>query len=118
MFEWQRDSSTLTDTPHYNEFLKFINLRAQASEHSIIESSKRTHSELKKGPQSKSFAAHAANVSQSMSEPCILCKTVSHPLYSCSKFKALPHDRESVNAGLDYWTSGLLDWTRSMLRTT
>ena len=96
MFEWQRDSSTLTDTPHYDEFLKFINLRAQASEHSVIESSKRTHSELKKGPQNKSFAAHTANISQSMSEPCVLCKTVSHPLYSCSKFKALPHDRKTA----------------------
>ena len=94
MFEWQRNTSGLTDTPHYDEILKFVNLRAQASEHSVIESSNKPYNELKKTPQYKPFPAHTANVSQSTSEPCVLCKTVSHPLFSCSKFKALPHDRK------------------------
>ena len=90
MFEWQRNSSELTDTPHYDELLKFINLRAQASEHCVIDSNRKPHNEMKKN---KPFPAHPANVTPPAPELCVVCKNVSHPLFSCGKFKALPHER-------------------------
>ena len=40
MFEWQRHSQTQADVPHYDDLLKFINLRAQASESSAGSTSK------------------------------------------------------------------------------
>ncbi len=39
MFEWQRHSQSSHDVPHYKELLEFINLRAQASEVSMPDSS-------------------------------------------------------------------------------
>jgi hypothetical protein len=43
MFEWQKFSQDTTDVPHYRDLLEFINLRAQASETSLPEQSKKRH---------------------------------------------------------------------------
>ena len=58
MFEWQCHSQSSTDVPHYDDLLKFLNLRAQASESSTSESSRKsTKQEVPQGrPSSKSFA--------------------------------------------------------------
>lgn len=46
MFEWQKHSSGSSDVPHYRDLL---NLRAQASENSVSDSSKRApSSEMRK----------------------------------------------------------------------
>ena len=35
MFEWQKHTSSTTSVPHFTELLEFVNLRAQASEHTV-----------------------------------------------------------------------------------
>ena len=62
MFEWQKYSSGSVDVPHCNELLEFVNLRAQASEHSINESTKRATNEVHKSFASKLVPAYAVNV--------------------------------------------------------
>ena len=92
MFEWQRYSSDSADTPHYNTLLEFINLQAQASKNSVARSTKRTQDEVRKNFVSKSLPTYTANITPSAPEPCVVCKTASHPLYICRKIKALPHE--------------------------
>ena len=41
MFEWQKHSQDCVDVPHYQELLNFIDLRAQASESSVSNTSKK-----------------------------------------------------------------------------
>ena len=80
-FEWQKHSQSSTDVPHYEELLDFIDLRAQVSETSCSEHKKKPPS------RSNSFAANA-----NPSGNCVVCKTEKHPLYSCTKFKSVPHN--------------------------
>ena len=94
MFEWQKHSHDTTRVPHYQDLLEFLNLRAQASETSISEQ-KKPRSEINTSKRSTtpgkpitSFTSTTHPVSS-----CILCKSERHPLYACSKFKALPHDK-------------------------
>ncbi len=92
MFEWQKFSQDLTDVPPYQRLLEFINLRAQASESSVAEHSKKPKHEgiswKKPGRPIASFAGTAKPVAN-----CIVCDSEKHPLYACPKFKALPHDQ-------------------------
>ena len=99
MFEWQRHSQASTDVPHYQKLLDFINLRAQASEASPSEPSKRPHvpkndprsiSIKRNANPSKPVASFTASADTAASN-CILCKTERHPLYICAKFRALTH---------------------------
>ena len=92
MFEWQRHTQSQNEVPHYCEMLEFLDHRAQASEmsaptkgHSKPDPPKRpsTHPKL--------VSSFAANHEPS-SNLCPLCKTERHHLYSCSKFRSLPHE--------------------------
>ena len=92
MFEWQKHSSTSTTVPHYNDLLEFLNLRAQASEHTIDDSHRRTPNEMRK--VHKPIASHNANVTPASNASCPLCKSENHLLFACSKFKGLSHERK------------------------
>ena len=92
MFEWQRHSQVSTDVPHYKDLLEFLNLRAQASEYSLSDTSKkssRSDSFKKNVLISKSVASFAASADESST--CVLCKFEKHPMYYCPKFKSLSH---------------------------
>lgn len=87
-------AATFTDVPHYDDILKFIDSRAQASEMSMSSSRRqfKTDSFPVKG-SNKTITSLAANHDLSTGQ-CPLCKD-KHPLYSCSKFKALPYERKA-----------------------
>ena len=90
MFEWQKHTSGSTEVPHFNDLLEFVNLRAQASEHTVPDSAKKpTGNEMKRKP----VPCFPANAYTPTSEPCPVCKTESHPVFACTKFRSLPHDR-------------------------
>lgn len=93
MFEWQRHSQDESDVPHYSKLLEFINLRAQASE-SVIDHSqgKTSHSKGNRLVSSNHvhITSHAVTLDKSINN-CVACKSDKHPLYACSKFRALPH---------------------------
>jgi hypothetical protein len=75
-FEWQKHTQETKDVPGYQELLDFVNLRAQASETSMSDSSRKgTRSELKFHKPVNSLAADV-RVS-----PCVICKVDKHPLY-------------------------------------
>ena len=90
MFEWQKCSQDSVEVPHYSSFLEFLNLRAQAAESTLPET-KHQH-EGNSGRKSQgnryftSFAAHEQ-------DNCVVCKSEKHPLYACSKFKAMSQER-------------------------
>ena len=97
MFEWQKHSQSTTTVPHYGELLEFINLRAQASETSVTEQSKKlSKNDTQPAKRFTSTGKPIASFTASASEPianCILCKVEKHPLHTCSKFKSLTHDK-------------------------
>ncbi len=66
MFEWQKFSQDLPNVPHYQRLLKFINLRAQASESSVAEHGKMPKHE---GISGKKPSKHIA----SFNLPTVLC---------------------------------------------
>ena len=93
-FEWQKHSQESKDVPGTQELLDFVNLRAQASETSISDSSRkppRGDARFNKKPSSfRPIASFNADV---RANPCVICKVEKHPLYGCSKFKSLSHDQ-------------------------
>ena len=91
MFEWQKHSNSSTGVPHFNELLEFINLCAQASEHTTSGSKRAMGSGNHATNSVTSFAANTQ--SPTTADSCVLCKTDVHPLFACSKFKSLPRDR-------------------------
>ncbi len=99
MFEWQWHSQSSTDVPHYTELLEFVNLRAQASEAAVPDTARKP---LKIDPPSgkKSFtpvkpvASFTASADTSLGN-CVACKSERHPLFVCSRFKALSHADKS-----------------------
>ena len=91
MFEWQKSSRESTNTPHYNDLLEFIDLRAQASE-TISSESKSKSVAPKNNFPSKPVTSFAASAGDSDAN-CVLCKTEKHPLYVCPQFKSLTHDK-------------------------
>ena len=96
MFEWQKHSQKCESIPPYQDLLEFLNLRAQATESSLIDhGNKRVKHDT---PQSRknltsggSVVSYAANA-ESTPNRCIVCKSEKHPLYACSKFRNMPHD--------------------------
>ena len=84
MFEWQRHSQGSADVPHY---VKFLNLRAQASESAAQESSRGSSQQSRKYHSGKQVGLFADVVYSS----CVVCKE-KHPLYACAKFKELDHE--------------------------
>ena len=96
MFEWQKHSQDSTDVPHYQKLLEFVNLRAQASEASISDH-KRTirheeHSTKKTSVAGKPIASFTASATPPSTNR-ILCNVDKHPLYACSRFRALNHEQ-------------------------
>ena len=97
MFEWQKHSQSATSVPHYGELLEFINLRAQASETSVTDQSKKSSrndapSAKRLSSVGKPIASFTASTSE-LTNNCVLCKVGKHPLHTCSKFKGLTHDK-------------------------
>ena len=97
MFEWQKHSQDSTDVPHYQKLLEFVNLRAQASEASISDHKRTTrheeHSAKKTLVAGKPIASFTASATPPSTNRCILCNVDKHPLYACSRFKALNHEQ-------------------------
>ena len=97
-FEWQKHSQSSTAVPHYQDLLEFINLRAQACETSVGDSTKKqtkheSPSARRPFGSSKPVALFAASTNSTTSL-CLACKTETHPLYVCTKFKSMPHDKK------------------------
>ena len=96
MFEWQRHSQESTDVPHYQQFLSFIDLRAQASESAVSDTTKqapRNNTLAKKTfPPGRPIASFTASTDSDTTK-CVVCKE-KHPLYACSKFKFMTHEEE------------------------
>ena len=78
--------STLSRTP---------NLRAQASEGLVSDTSKKTskNEQLPIRRLNKEITLMVANTVDSHSNYCILCKQDKHPLYICSRFKSMNHNQ-------------------------
>ena len=95
MFEWQQHSQDLTDVPQFSKLLEFLNFRAQASETSISnhKSFRRSKNSDRRGhcpPKPiTTFATNAVVPSPN----CVLCATSKHPLYACTTFKSLFHEK-------------------------
>ena len=87
-----KHTSSSTSVPHFTKLLEFVNLRAQASEHMTPDNTKKLANHEVQKSYSKPITSFAASASPSTGEPCPLCKTEVHPLFSCMKFKSLPHD--------------------------
>ena len=86
MFEWQRHSQEHSDVPDYQILLDFLNLRAQAAEASS-DKKRPTREPSKPTRQVTSLVSNATPTDSN----CLSCKNERHPLYSCSKFRSLPH---------------------------
>ena len=95
MFEWQRHSQSSAEVPHYKLLLEFVNLRAQASEAALSDPAKKSYKNYppfakKNFTPVKSIASFAASANTSPGN-CVVCKSEKHPLFVCSRFKALNH---------------------------
>ena len=92
LIEWQKHSQAETDVPHYQDLLDFIDLRAQASEASCAAPKKQMQPSRKPHSGVTSYAT-----SSDVDNSCVVCKTKKHPLYICTKFKAMsPEDKMQV----------------------
>ena len=97
MFEWRRHGQSNIDVPHYDDLLKFLDLRAQAAESSTpnsykqlpVKSEPRSAPYTPRAPSSKSVPSFAA-----ISTPitCVACKSGTHPLYACTNFRGLDYN--------------------------
>ena len=95
MFEWQRHSQESAGLPHFSKILEFLDLRAQASEMSVSshKGSPRSWNPDRRGHQpSKPVTAFTANATDAPPN-CIVCGTSKHPLYACTIFKSLSHEK-------------------------
>ena len=75
--------------PHYQKILDFIKLRARAAETSNTEP-KTPNAPANKKTGTRPVTAHATTTDVIK---CPVCKSVSHPLYTCTKFKSFDHDQ-------------------------
>ena len=91
MFEWQKTSQATKSVPHYQAILEFLNLRAQAAETCSTQERKHVRNDSRKPP--RLIPSHIGHVSEVNATVCVVCKTEKHPLYTCPKFKNLPHDK-------------------------
>ena len=94
VFEWQKHSQDSVDVPHYSTQSRTpkVYLRAQASESSVSDTFKKQskHEQLPIRRLDKQITSTVANMADSHSNYCILCK---HPLYTCSRFKSMNHNQ-------------------------
>ena len=93
MFEWQKYSQESAEVPHYTTLLKFLCLRAQASESSVPDLMKKSNKSESNPRNPSSQHRQHASFSTSYSDCCVVCKVDKHPLYACPKFKCMTHDR-------------------------
>ena len=99
MFEWQKHSQDEADVPHYQMLLDFLDLRAQASEMLVPEFTRKQgnridhqHQKMSGGGAiNKPITSYTSAIKPPSHDTCVACKCDNHPLYSCSKFKSLPH---------------------------
>ena len=89
MFEWQKYTQDNLNVPHYDELLEFIDLRARASESTVLNK----RSAKPDAHPKKSVASFVAN-SQTTGIRCVSCKSEKHPLYHCPKFRNSSHDEK------------------------
>ena len=93
LFEWQKHSQAERKTPHYDDLLKFIDLRAQASETSMyVPVKKPQRNDQPSGGRQyprRNVASHPTSTDSR--SHCVICSTEKHPLYACPKFKDMTH---------------------------
>ena len=90
-FEWRRHSQSHSEVPPYQDLLEFLNLRAQASEASTSEHSKKSSRGDKSYPLTRPVASYTSNMMDPVRN-CVVCKE-KQPLHACPKFKSLSHDK-------------------------
>ena len=93
IFEWQKFSHDLAEVPHYHKLLEFINLRAQASETSLLEAGKKSRSDTNPTKKSTKAIASFATTAQPLIN-CVVCNASKHPLYACPRFKVMSHENK------------------------
>ena len=88
-FEWKKHSrKRARKLLHYDEILHFLEITARASSEAVM-----TKKEVKKSTHPpRPVTSHAAIANNSAH--CILCPKEKHPLYGCSKFKALSQEEK------------------------
>ena len=104
MFEWQSHSQESLRVPHFSALLDFICSRAQASESLTPDFSRKHHPnhDNKKRPQtSRPVTMFVTTVSTA----CIACGTVRHALYTCPKFRSLPHEQMCLSSRVTIYVS-------------
>ena len=85
MFEWQRHSQDSREVPHHTALLEFLDLRARAFENSMCDTNQRCQT----APSEKSTMKLSYHVN--IADTCVVCRSGKHPLYTCVKFRLLPH---------------------------
>ena len=86
-FEWRRHTQDQLRVPHYNQLLKFLDLRAQASESTTREVTKRSPQVVPGKSQPR--PVYLADLGNN----CTVCGMDKHPLYICRKFKTLSYEQ-------------------------
>ena len=86
MFEWQRHTQSSTS------LLRHFGIHRPPSSGLRDLYTFKEATETRSSRQEDIYFSFSANVDSS-SNQCLLCKTEKHPLYSCPKFKSLPHDK-------------------------
>lgn len=92
MFEWQKHSQKSPGVPHYQDLLDFLNLRAQASESSLVDHSNRKPKFDTLNVEVSTDSGLISTNSDSSQSRCVLCKPEKHPLYACPRFRSMTHD--------------------------
>ncbi len=100
MFEWQKHTQDQVGSPHYDELLEFLNLRAQAAETNTPYQTRRPKDDHKLGGntlRNKRVLSYTVATSNKSLSACVACNTEKHILYACMKFRALRHsDKMSI----------------------
>ena len=92
MFEWQKHSKMLPICPTTRSSSNFIKLRAQASETPAPGHKGYQRNDRKNFPFTKPVTSFAVSASEPNGN-CVLCKSEKHPLYACTHFKSLSHEK-------------------------
>ena len=82
-FAWEQHTSERKDVPSIDELLKFIDLRAQASELSTPHNAERRPPPIKK--ESKMKTSYQASAERK----CVGCNEEAHSLHTCNTFQSL-----------------------------
>ena len=92
IFEWQKYSQSSTSVPHYSDFLTFLNLRVEAT--ATIKNRPSAPNKTPSFPVNVQTPHPTPNPSPSNAkEACVVCKSTTHQIHSCPKFKGLSHEQ-------------------------